>query len=65
MNCQSFESAINDLARNQMMDAAARDSAVAHSAACARCASRLADERALTAGASKDGREPRRSSGSR
>jgi hypothetical protein len=32
------------------MDAAQREKALAHSASCARCASRLADERALTGG---------------
>jgi hypothetical protein len=50
MNCQNFETMINDLARGQMMDAAARDSALAHSSACARCAARLADEKMLSAG---------------
>ena len=50
MNCQNFETMINDLARDQIMDAAARDSALKHSTACARCAARLADERMLTAG---------------
>lgn len=53
MNCQSFESAVNDLARDQMMDAAERDRALLHSAACQHCAARLADERALTAGLRK------------
>jgi hypothetical protein len=50
MNCQNFETIINDLARDQIMDAAARDSALAHASACARCAVRLADERMLSAG---------------
>ncbi|MGA9769850.1 MAG: hypothetical protein WBV94_12470 [Blastocatellia bacterium] len=50
MNCQNFETIINDLAREQIMDAAARDSALAHASACARCAVRLADERMLSAG---------------
>ena len=50
MNCQNFETIINDLARDQIMDAAARDSALGHASACARCAARLADERMLTAG---------------
>ncbi len=50
MNCQNFETIINDLARDQMMDAMARDSALGHASACARCAVRLADERMLTAG---------------
>jgi hypothetical protein len=55
MNCQSFESAVNDLARDQMMDAAVRNRALAHAVACQRCAARLADEQALTAGLRKIG----------
>ena len=50
MNCQNFETIINDLARDQMMDVMVRDSALGHASACARCAVRLADERMLTAG---------------
>ena len=50
MNCQNFETTINDLARDQIMDAMVRDSALKHASACARCAVRLADERMLTAG---------------
>src|SRR5207248_3133040 len=50
MNCQEFENIIIDLARSQMMDATLRESGLAHSQTCARCASRLADEQALTAG---------------
>jgi len=50
MNCGNFETIIHDLARNQMMDAAARDRALAHTGECARCAAQLADERALAAG---------------
>lgn len=50
MNCTDFETVVIDLARRQMMDAAARDDALAHAGSCARCAGRLADERALTAG---------------
>ena len=53
MNCHSFEAAIDDLARDRMMDAAARNRALAHAGACAQCALRLADERALTAGLRK------------
>jgi len=53
MNCQSFESTVNDLARDQMMEAAARNRALAHAVACERCAARLADEQALTAGLRK------------
>ena len=50
MNCQEFEANINDLARDQIMDMASRDSALAHSEECAECAARLADERILSAG---------------
>ena len=50
MNCQEFENIIIDLARHQMMDAALREKGLAHSKTCARCARRLADEQALTAG---------------
>lgn len=50
MNCQTFEPSVNDLARGQMMEAALRESALAHAENCARCAARLADEQALNAG---------------
>jgi hypothetical protein len=50
MNCQGFESIINDLARDQVMDAAIKTGALAHSKDCARCAARLAEERMLSAG---------------
>src|SRR2546421_6059103 len=50
MNCQHFETIINDLARNQIMDAALGRAGLTHAEVCARCAARLADERALTAG---------------
>ena len=50
MNCKNFESAINDIARGALMDAASREQALAHAADCARCAARLSDERALTGG---------------
>ncbi|HEY6403913.1 MAG TPA: hypothetical protein VI479_21000 [Blastocatellia bacterium] len=46
MNCREFENIVNDLARLKMIDAAG----MAHAEACGRCASRLADERALSAG---------------
>ena len=50
MNCNDFVAAAGDLARDHLMDAAQRESALAHAASCAGCASRLADERALTGG---------------
>jgi hypothetical protein len=53
MNCQSFESLVNDLARDQMMEAEARRRALAHTVGCERCRARLADEQALTAGLRK------------
>lgn len=53
MNCQSFESLVNDLARDQMMEADSRRRALAHTVGCERCRARLADEQALTAGLRK------------
>ncbi|HYY57036.1 MAG TPA: hypothetical protein VE842_06855 [Pyrinomonadaceae bacterium] len=50
MNCPDFEIIIDDLARERMMEAAERASGLAHAETCARCASRLADERSLTFG---------------
>jgi hypothetical protein len=50
MNCHDLEGTVSDLARGQMMDASLREQALSHAASCARCASRLADERALTTG---------------
>lgn len=48
MNCQNFESIVNDLARNQMMEAGAREQAQLHSSSCDLCAARLREEEALT-----------------
>ncbi|MCI0487616.1 MAG: hypothetical protein L0229_13575 [Blastocatellia bacterium] len=50
MNCQHFEDAINDLARDRIIDAETREGALAHTETCARCAARLEDERTLTKG---------------
>ncbi|MFP5264364.1 MAG: hypothetical protein ACLGJB_20965 [Blastocatellia bacterium] len=50
MNCQLFEAIINDLERGAATDARTREDAMAHCAACGRCAARLRDERTLTAG---------------
>lgn len=50
MNCQTFETIINDLERGGPTDARTHDSAMAHVEACGRCAARLSDERMLTAG---------------
>jgi hypothetical protein len=48
MNCQDFEGIVNELARQQMMEANLREQALAHTSECGVCALRLADERALT-----------------
>lgn len=50
MNCQIFETVVNDLARQQMMEANAREQALAHSRDCEACALRLALERRLNFG---------------
>lgn len=50
MNCQIFETVVNDLAREQMIEANAREQALAHSGECEGCALRLALERQLTLG---------------
>ncbi len=50
MNCHRFEMIVNDLARNQPLDAATCDRALAHAKICPQCAARLAGERAVTAG---------------
>jgi len=50
MNCQNFGSIVNDLARNQMMEAGAREQAQLHSLSCDLCAARLQEEETLTQG---------------
>lgn len=50
MSCRKFETMVNELARASMMDAERRAGALAHAGTCARCAQRLADEKALTTG---------------
>jgi hypothetical protein len=50
MKCREFEYIVNDLVRAKMIDAASRAAGTAHAEICERCASRLADERALSAG---------------
>src|SRR5262245_31232864 len=50
MNCREFEDIVNDLVHAKMIDAASRAAGTAHAENCGRCASRLADERALSAG---------------
>ncbi|HEX8098425.1 MAG TPA: hypothetical protein VF507_10325 [Pyrinomonadaceae bacterium] len=50
MNCRKFETTISDLAREQLVEASERESALAHAGDCADCAARLNDEKALTKG---------------
>src|SRR5437870_2843065 len=50
MNCNNFEAIISDLAREQMLDAALRQGALAHVEECEECAGVLETERALTRG---------------
>src|SRR6266480_7711538 len=48
MNCEAFESHVNDLAREEMMEASVRARALAHSDECAAVTERLEDESALS-----------------
>jgi hypothetical protein len=48
MNCQKFEDIVNDIAREQIIDAGAREEALKHSDGCEHCTARLEDERAMT-----------------
>jgi hypothetical protein len=50
MNCREFEDIVDDLDRAKMIDAASRAAGTAHAEICERCASRLGNERALSAG---------------
>jgi hypothetical protein len=50
MNCGNFETIITELARDQIVDAHLRESALEHPKYCAVCANRFANEMALTAG---------------
>jgi hypothetical protein len=50
MKCEDFESNVNDLAREQMMEASMRARALAHRDECEVCARRLEDESALSFG---------------
>jgi hypothetical protein len=50
MNCQDFEKIIDDVAREQMMEATQRATGLAHAEGCERCAARLRDERTLSLG---------------
>jgi hypothetical protein len=44
MNCMEFEGVVVDIARGELMDAAARREGLAHAAGCGRCGRRLANE---------------------
>ena len=48
MNCQKFEVVVNDIAREQIIDAGTRAEALRHSDDCRSCAARLANERMIT-----------------
>jgi hypothetical protein len=48
MNCQTFSDLIDDIAREQMMDAAARTRALAHADECIDCAVRLKAQQRVT-----------------
>jgi hypothetical protein len=50
MKCHDFDTIIVDLARDGMMEAVERETALAHADSCSECAGRLANQRALTAG---------------
>src|SRR5258705_7224072 len=50
MNCGNFETIITELARDQIVEAHLREAALEHPRYCAVCASRFANEMALTAG---------------
>jgi hypothetical protein len=50
MNCQDFEKLAPELARNRLLDAVTREQGLAHAEGCERCATLLAEERALLAG---------------
>lgn len=50
MNCQTFENIIDDLSREQLIEAGSREEALLHANECAECALRLADGRMLTVG---------------
>ena len=49
MNCRNFETAITEIAREQILEARSKAAALTHLHECRACAVRLADERALSA----------------
>ncbi len=48
MNCTEFEHIVVDIARGELMEAAARREGLAHATGCERCGRRLANEQALS-----------------
>lgn len=50
MSCRNFETIITELARGQMVEARAKEEALAHAESCKRCAALKASEQALTTG---------------
>lgn len=50
MSCRNFETIVTELARGQMLEARAKEDALAHMESCPGCAARFADEQTLTAG---------------
>lgn len=48
MNCQKLEEVVNDIAREQLMDAGVREQALAHTRECVQCGRRLEAELSLT-----------------
>jgi hypothetical protein len=48
MNCRDFETIIIEIARDRLMDAAARERGLEHIQSCAHCATILVEERALS-----------------
>ena len=50
MNCEDFESNVNDLVREQLLDSSVRARALAHRDECEACARRLSEESALSFG---------------
>lgn len=48
MNCQEFETIVNDLAGGRLWDGTKRETGLAHTGECPRCSARLANERLLS-----------------
>src|ERR1700720_1002371 len=48
MNCTGFDRVVVEMARGELMEAAAQREAAAHANTCARCARRLANEQRLS-----------------